>query len=313
MYGLKRQGATQSTAVLRFTGEGGVVVPEGSEFGDTAGRIWKTTEEAVLDDEGTATAAAVCETPGAVYAGAETITNIVSAIAGLTGVTNPNGSRIGLNQETDAEARRRIRVSLAGKGNATAEAILAGIYGIPNVRNARIYVNDGDGVDERGIPGHSIACVVLGGNQQRIGDMIYGKKAPGVGTYGSVTVNVDTGDGRTFPVHFSRPNSRFIYFLVSLKRLAGFNEAVVKERITEEITAAVGEVGIGETLIMPSLFGRCYAAAGEYAGTFVIQSILGTTTATESSPEIATTEEIQLGWDERFVLQNSYGIRFVVV
>ena len=89
-------------------------------------------------------------------------------------------------------------------------------------------------------------------------------------------------------------------------------EETVKAKLTAEITTAVGEVGIGETLIMPSLFGRCYAATGPLASTFVIQSILGTTTATESSPAVETTEEISLGWNERFVLQQGYGVRFTI-
>ena len=101
--------------------------------------------------------------------------------------------------------------------------------------------------------------------------------------------------------------------MVNLKRLPGFDEETVKAAITAEITTAVGEVGIGETLIMPSLFGRCYAATGPLASTFVIQSILGTTTATESSPAVETTEEISLGWNERFVLQQGYGVRFTII
>ena len=93
-----------------------------------------------------------------------------------------------LEGETDAGARRRILSALAGNGNAMAESIAAEILRVPDVRQAQGHVNDTNETDEKGIPAHSICCVVEAGRKADIADAIFRKKAPGIGTHGSTSV-----------------------------------------------------------------------------------------------------------------------------
>ena len=323
MYGISRRGATCSTVTLTLTGSAGTVVPAGSSFADTSGRIWKTDSAVTIPASGTGTVTATCQTPGAVYAAVGAVNAIVSPVAGLTGVMNAAGSSIGLKEETDAEVRQRIAASMAGRGNTILDALTAAIAGIPNVRMSRIYVNDSHAADGNGIPGHSIACVVMGGDPQTIGKMIWNKKAPGVGTYGSTTVvitdeDADSRTGQTVPpvrqshqVQFSRPAARMVYFLVSLTALTGFDADAVKDALTNEIKKIAGEVQIGDPLNIPSMFGRLYAATGALASTFVLNSVQASAAATAHSEAVVTTGLLTQAWDERLAVPTN-GIQFTV-
>ena len=311
MYGITRRGATCSTVTLTLTGSAGTVVPAGSSFADTAGRIWKTDVAVTIPSSGTGTVMATCQTPGAVYAAVGAVNAIVSPVAGLTGVTNAAGSSIGLKEETDAEVRQRIAASMAGRGNTILDALTAAIAGIPNVRMSRIYVNDSHQTDGNGIPGHSIACVVMGGDPQTIGKMIWNKKAPGVGTYGSTTISFTGEDGQNHQVQFSRPAARMVYFLVSLMALAGFEEETVKAALTNEIKKIAGEVPIGDPLNIPSMFGRLYAATGTMASTFVLNSVQASAAATAHSEAVVTTGLLTQAWDERLAVPTN-GIQFTI-
>ena len=311
MYGIARRGATCSTVTLTLTGTAGTVVPAGSSFADSSGRIWKTEAALTISATGTGNVTATCQTPGAVYAAAGAVNAIVSPVAGLTGVTNAAGSSIGLKEETDAEVRQRIAASMAGRGNTILDTLTAAIAGIPNVRMSRIYVNDSHQTDGNGIPGHSIACVVMGGDPQTIGRTIWNKKAPGVGTYGSTTISFTGEDGQNHQVQFSRPASRMVYFLVSLTALAGFEEETVKTALTNEIKKIAGEVPIGDPLNIPSMFGRLYAATGALASTFVLGSVQASAAATAHSEAVVTTGLLTQAWDERLAVPSN-GIQFSI-
>ncbi len=318
MYGMTRRGATCSTVTLTLSGTAGTAVPAGTAFADASGQIWKTDEAVTIQaagaggSSGIASVRATCQTPGAIYATAGTITAIVSPVSGLSAVTNPSGSSIGLKEETDAELRKRISSSMAGRGNTILDALTAAIAGIPNVQKSRIYVNDADARDANNIPGHTIACVVLGGDPQTIGKTIYNKKAPGVGTYGTTTVAFTGDDGQGHQVQFSRPTARMTYFMVSLTPLAGFDEEAVKAAITAEIRAIVGEIPIGEALNIPSMFGRLYASTGSLASTFVLNSVQASAAATAHSPAVVTTGLLEQAWDERLAIPSANGIQFTI-
>ena len=310
-YGITRRGATKSTVTLTLTASSRITVAKGTKFGDTSGRLWSTSAAVYIGNSGTATVAASCDTPGPIFAAAGTVTVMVRAISGLISVTNRAGSSIGLNAETDAEVRAKIAAAMAGKGTTTWEALEAGLKQIDNVRMVHVAVNDTGTTDDRGIPPHAIACVVLGGNQTSIAQTIWGLKAPGIPTHGSTLV-MFTDEIGSHTVGFSRPVSKLTYFNVALKRLEGFDEEAVEVAISEVITEAAAEVPIGGSLNLPQLFGRCYAAAGSLAGTFVLKSIEASAAESSESSAQTTTEVLSLTWRERVVIPTANGIQFVL-
>ncbi|MBQ6382036.1 MAG: baseplate J/gp47 family protein [Clostridia bacterium] len=313
LYGISRRGATCSAVTLTLHGTAGTVIPAGTAVTDTQGRLWKTSEAVTLTGSEAGDAVrAVCDTPGPVYAAAGTVTGILTPIAGWTSVTNPSGSSVGLAEETDAGARARIASALSAGSGISADSLSAALSAVPNVRGCSVCVNDTGAADARGIPAHAVACVVYGGSPAALAKAIYAHKAPGIPTYGSTSVPFEDEAGISHTVSFSRPGTRLVYFMVSLTALPGFDEAAVRAAVSSVIQETVAAVPIGGSLNIPSMFGRCYAAAGSRASAFVLKQIEASSAATSGSPAIVTTELMTQAWNERMALPASGGVQFTI-
>ena len=313
LYGIVRRGATCSGVTLVLSGAAGTVIPAGTAVSDTRGRLWKTSEAVTLTGSAAGDSVrAVCDTPGPVYAAAGTVTGILTPAAGWTAVTNPAGSSVGLPEETDAEARARIASALSAGGGVSLDSLSAAISAVPNVRGCSVCVNETGNADSRGIPAHAIACVVYGGNPTALAKAIQAHKAPGIPTYGSTSVTFTDESGISHTVSFSRPATRLVYFMVSLTALPGFDGAAVQAAVTAVIQETVAAVPIGGSLNLPSMFGRCYAAAGDQASCFVLKQIEASSGATSGSPALVTTELMTQAWNERMALPASGGVQFTV-
>ena len=98
---------------------------------------------------------------------------------------------------------RRIGLLYASCGLVLGLVVLAslsaGVGNVEGVSRFFVYENDTDSTDANGIPAHSIAAVVAGGDAQEIGEQIALRKSPGIQTFGDVDVTVVS------PVWFSRP------------------------------------------------------------------------------------------------------------
>ena len=289
---------------LALSGAAGTVVPAGSAAADAEGRIWRTAEAVTLEG-GAASVSAVCDLPGPVWAAPGTVTSILTAVAGWTAVTNPEGSVLGLAEETDAQARARMASALAGRGNTIADALTAAIAAIPYVRSQALHINETDTTDARGVPPHTLAAVVYLGNQEAIARAIYEKKAPGIGTWGSVTVNVEDGEGNLHPISFSRPETVLLNLTLSLARLEGFDRSAVTEALEEALRQEINGKPIGEALNVPRLIGLCYSAAGDLASTFVLTDLQA------STAEATTSGLLPVAWNERLSLPSG-GVTFQV-
>ena len=184
----------------------------------------------------------------------------------------PQYGLIRLPGETDAAARSRMITALAGNGRTLEENILAEIWKVPNVRAAKIYVNDTDTTDERGIPAHNICAVVYNGNLQKLAEAIFRKKPPGIGTYGTHSKTVVDGNGDSHMVYIYRPASNYITFNLEIKTYAGFDNSLV-DTIKQVIQDYIAPFPVGRSLMVPSVYGVCYAAAGEKANTFAITDL----------------------------------------
>ena len=267
LYGLSRRGATRSEVGLTLSGSAGAVIPAGSTVIDTGGVLWDLEEAVTLDSSGAGAGVGVCRTPGAVYAQANTVTGIVTPVTGWTAVTNEQGSSIGLNEETDAEVRARIAGALAGKSVTLEDSIRAAVAAVPNVRTFLLVVNESDSANAQGIPAHTIAVLVNGGDLQTLAEAIWKSKAPGIGTWGSTTKTVYDEAGNPHEVKLSRPSTLGIRLAISLQSLTGF-----------DLTAVSGLINV------PQLYGVCYEAVGpEWRNTFVITGMTATSGGTSST------------------------------
>ena len=181
-----------------------------------------------------------------------------------------------LPAETDAQMRIRMENSMASKGCASAEALLAALKALRYVRDAAVYVNDTGETDGNGIPAHSLACVVYSGLPAEIRDVIFKKKAPGIGTYGSTSGTYTDENGNTHTISYSSPTTTQITIVVRVRVLR--NDFVLADREEEMKTAIVNFVqglGIGKPLIVSQLYGVCYnAVPEEMRASFMVADIL---------------------------------------
>ena len=178
--------------------------------------------------------------------------------------------------ETDAQLRIRIGAAMASKGCASAETLLAALKSLRYVRDAAVYVNDGDSADDNGIPGHSIACVVYSGLPAEIREVIWKKKAPGIGTYGSSSGSYTDSDGNEHTVSYSAPSSTQVTIVVKVRTLkSDFVLADQEDALRTAIVNFVQALGIGKPLIISQLYGVCYSAVPESLRTsFMVTDIL---------------------------------------
>ncbi len=187
--------------------------------------------------------------------------------------------------ETDAEVRSRILTALAGIGRTMNENLLAEILAVPSVRQAVVYVNDTDAADAKGIPAHSLCAVVLGGSLQKIAEAIFRKKSPGIGTYGGNAKTVVDENGASHTIYIQRPTSSYITFSIEIKTYEGFDNSLV-DTIKQAIVDYISPFRIGQPLMVPSVYGVCYAAAGEKATTFAVTDLAATATAAGGTTRI---------------------------
>lgn len=245
--GLRRITATYSTVTLKLGGIAGAVVPAGSLVQDTANYQWATSADAVIGENGDAEVSAVCTVPGAVSAPAGSIGQIMSPTYGWVSVTNEADAHAGQDTESDAQLRTRRVKSVANTGVSIAESIYGTVRALSGVTKERLYQNNGSTTDANGIPGHSICMCVLGGDNQAIAEAIFNKKAPGVGTYGSTSVQVTDVFLNTNTISFTRPAALRLEVEITMKTFAGYNDATIPA-IKQNIIDFVNGLNIGDDL-----------------------------------------------------------------
>lgn len=249
--GLRRQTATFSTASLRVVGAVGTVL-RGAVAMDTAERRWRLPDT-VIPLSGEAVVTATAEAPGAIAAPAGDIARIATPILGWHAVSNPEPATPGRDVESDAALRRRQTRSTALPSRTVFEGVLGAVAAVPGVARLRGYENDGPGADSHGIPGHAIAVVVEGGDDQAIAETIAAKKTPGCGTFGTTAVPVRDRYGVPVTIAFFRPTSVPIAALIRIRPLPGYL-STTGAAIRAAAAAALNALGIGEDVLISRLY-----------------------------------------------------------
>ncbi|MGI4946730.1 MAG: baseplate J/gp47 family protein, partial [Janthinobacterium lividum] len=202
--GLARLVPSYSTADLLVIGQAGRVIAGGSAK-DTAGYIWALPASVTIPLSGQIVATATCQTPGAIGAAPGAISQINTITLGWQAVTNLQAAAPGAPVESDATLRARQAVSTALPARTVLESIVGGVLSLPGVSACQPYENDGYATDVNGLPPHSIALVVQGGDAQSIADLIAAKKTPGAGTLGSIAETVVDAYGIAHTIRFYAP------------------------------------------------------------------------------------------------------------
>lgn len=244
--GITRHTATNSTVDLVLIGQAGTVITNGVATDDNENR-WLLPDQVIIPVSGEITVTATAEEVGAIEASPNTITQIGTPTLGWQSVNNPTQATVGVAVETDAELRERQSRSTELPSVSLWEGIIGSLLNLPGVIRVSGVKNDEDEPSPEGVPGHTIAMIVDGGEVDEIGETIFLKKGEGVGTYGSVqTTYVDTYG---FPnvIKFSRPTIVNAYVTLTITPASTYISSVADE-IKQRIADYINGLSIGESV-----------------------------------------------------------------
>lgn len=250
--GITRRAATNSTVDLLLTGTVGTAITNGS-VRDANRVVWNLPATVVIGASGTVVATATCANAGAVAAVAGSVNAINTPTRGWSSVTNPLAATVGVAAETDAQLRVRQSQSVALPSLTPFEAVDGAIANIDGVTRHKLYENDTDNPDANGLPPHSIAAIVEGGDATVIANSIRGVKGQGVTPYGSTVIVVPDKYGNPHPVGFSRPVDVPIYVKITITPLTGYTSQVGDE-IKAAVAAYINSLAIGTSVLLSRIY-----------------------------------------------------------
>ena len=250
--GLKRKIATYSSVVVRLEGTVGTVISNGA-VSDEHGNRWLLPPYVEIPFEGFADVTATAGAAGDIRAPANTVVHIDTPTPGWYTVTNPLPATLGAPVESDAKLRQRQSISTSHPATNPATAILANVLALSGVERGRLYENNADVTDFRGVPAHSIAVVVEGGDTNDIARAIANSKAPGIGTYGTTTVTLCDPNQVPNTINYFTLDEKQIYFKVTIQPLIGYITSTTMQ-ILNSIVEYINEMDIGETIYHNKVF-----------------------------------------------------------
>jgi len=250
--GITRLVPTASTVDVELIGVAGTQI-NGGIVEDVEGNQWNLPASVLIPLSGSLVVTATCQEQGAIEAPAGTVTKIKTPTFGWQSVSNPSPAVPGQPVETDAALRVRQALSVAVPSQTIFEGIVGSVANLPGVTRIRGYENDSDTIDANGIPGHTIALIVEGGDAQAIAETIAEKKTPGTGTFGSVVTSIIDSVGSSHLIRFQRPTDAVITVNLSIQPLAGYSAAILPS-IQRALVDYLTRQAIGSSVIYSKLF-----------------------------------------------------------
>jgi len=193
---------------------------------DGVGKQWLLASAYSFSGAGTHTLSFRAANFGAITSALNTITNIVTVQLGVASVNNSAAAAtVGVAEETDYQLRILRAQSLSIASIGFAEGLHASLLARIGVTDALVLENITNSTDAKGIPAHSIWCIVAGGDDYNVAYPIYIKRNAGCGMKGSVTYTIDQYDGTTFDVKFDRPTPQNLWISFNVAAITGSIDA----------------------------------------------------------------------------------------
>jgi hypothetical protein len=185
--------------------------------------------------------------------------------------------------ETDAQLRVRRRVELADAGQTTEASIRAALSKIDGVSACRVVSNRGLATDlVSGRPGKSVECIVVGGTDAAVAQVVWDNLPAGIESYGTTPTAVTDEQGNQQVVKFSRATAAMVYVRISAEvaEASYAGHPIVKQTIADftsgELTlelsngnAIGGTIDIGAPLYRSRLAAAALTVPGVVAVTQV--------------------------------------------
>lgn len=264
--GITKRSASRSTVDLLVVGQAGTTITAGA-VQDANDNRWNLPSTVTIPPSGQVTVTATAADQGAIAAAAGTVTKIATPTYGWQSVTNPAAASPGDAVELDAVLRARQRVSVALPALSVLDSLKGALSNLPGVTRVSGVENDSDAVDANGVPSHSIAMVVEGGDASAIASAILLKKGPGARTYGSTVTTATDAYGTPRSVSWSRVGDVAIAVEVQIKALDGY-ETKVGLAIQQAIADYINALAIGDDVTRTDLYLPARLNGGSQAAYF---------------------------------------------
>lgn len=251
--GIRRASSSNSSAVVDVGGQVGSIITNGVAR-DTNQNLWNLPATVEIPISGTIAVTAVAQQPGAITAIAGAISTIYNPQPGWQSVSNPSAAAPGNPVQTDAALRQQQAASTSLPAQTPLQAIIANVANTPGIGRYAIYQNDSGTTNSNGIPGHSIAVVVEGGNVVTIAQTIAAKKSPGTGTYGTTDETVLDPSGVPITIALFELTEIGILTQITIVPLTGF-VSTTETLIVNAVVAYLSGFSIGQDSLLGKLFG----------------------------------------------------------
>jgi uncharacterized phage protein gp47/JayE len=292
--GLQRQTASNSQADVVVIGQAGTILTNALAQ-DTAGYQWALPASVTIPVGGSIVVTVTCTTQGAITAAANTINKIFTPVRGWQSITNPLAAVPGNPVEDDATLRVRQSVSTGLPALSVLDSLIGAVANLPGVLRYQGYDNDQGTPDANGIPGHSIAIVVQGGDAQQIAETINLKKTPGTGTYGTTSETVTDAKGVPNVINFFQLTDVPIEIAVTITAMPGY-VATTGDSLRQALVDYINSLAIGADVRWNKLWAPANLDDSSLADTYDVTDIqvarvgdpLGTANVTILFNEAAT-------------------------
>lgn len=238
---------------------------------------------------GTVDVLAEAQEYGPLPATAGTITQLVTTVAGVSAVSNPEDATMGANREDDAAARLRRENELRAPGAGAADAVRARLLRVGRgtlnpVTAVTLFENVTDVVNGDGVPAHAFEAVVQGGDDAAVALALWQAKPLGIRTHGTTAVTVEDAAGAPQVVRLTRPTQLALYVSATVEKGPDWPvdedaEDVLVERIKVSLASYNAQLSLGERAVRAFLFGLV-----RVAGDTVISDVPALTLGTSPSP-----------------------------
>lgn len=253
--GINRIAGAYSTGLATFTGIANTVIPSGTLISNPSTQDqFSTVADATIGAGGAVTVAIICTVMGAVSAPANSLTKLVTPQFGVTSVTNLSDITIGRAQETDSELRIRRAKSVAIASQSLVNSLEGGLLAVPNVTNCVVFENSSDAVDANGLPPHSVCCIVSGGSDSDIAQMIWLLKSLGVTLFGTSSSVAIDAKGRSHSISFSRPIDVPVHIAINITKKDGYPSTAPDDIANAIVAWGLANQSIGEEVIYSRLY-----------------------------------------------------------
>lgn len=255
--GLSREAAVNATVDVTLGGVAGTNVINGVVgSSDGSNNLWSLPSLVVIPNTGSITVTATAQSGGGINAIAGAVNLINTPTTGWQSVSNALAASPGAAAQSDASLRREQALSVAGPGSTIIAAILGSVVEVTGVQEATGYENDTGVTDANGLPPHSYAIVVLGGDSQAIANAIALRAPPGTISVGNVSEVVVDSRGISRTINFYILQLQTINVSIVLKALPGYS-STTGGLIQAAVAAYVSGLPIG----IYSYGSRLYAPA----------------------------------------------------